>query len=220
MLLGGRCWCAALLCFQFYVRLWAKHLTAVSYFMNIWLCDLFIEHLKIHFALPTFMLLLFMHLVVVLYHWGVNTTQTYSRSHWVTVGEVMGTPAVNFNLPTGFCLWGCFAASFTSWPPSWQREKVSKSSLEQNLSSRASVSTRSGLTSPALCSCDLRALCAAWWEEVTQSGEHGTQGWPIFVCSLWQPLHFSKMSQLWFSDLKFKQHHRYDVNVFLLILFF
>lgn len=48
----------------------------------------------------------------------------------------------------------------TSCPPPWQQERVYKSSLQQNLSSQDQVSTRPALTSPARCSCDLRALSA------------------------------------------------------------
>lgn len=59
----------------------------------------------------------------------------------------------------GLQLW-CFGTSFTYCPPSWQQEKISKSSLQQSLSSQAQVSTRPALTSPACCSCDLGALSA------------------------------------------------------------
>lgn len=50
--------------------------------------------------------------------------------------------------------------------------------FDQTVSSRAQVST---LTSPARCSCDLRALCTAWWEEVTRSQEQGTLSCPCNV---------------------------------------
>lgn len=134
--------------------------------------------------------LLLMQVVFMFYHWVVKTTETCSRSHWVTVGD-----------GGVLQLWCSIYPQASAYEaPIWHKfhflpsiltagEILSKSSLQQTLSSQAQVSTRPALTSPAHCSCDLRTLCTAWWEEVTMSGEYGMQGWyltnvAIFVFSL------------------------------------
>lgn len=80
------------------------------------------------------------------YHWAVNKRETCYRSHWVTAGGALQP-------------WS-FGTSFTSCLPTWQQGWVCKSFLHQNVSAQDSVSTRPALTSPACCSCDLRAFCA------------------------------------------------------------
>lgn len=160
--------------------------------------------------------LLLMQVVFMFYHWVVNTTETCTRSHWVTVGE-----------DGVLQLWCSIYPQASAYEaPIWYKfhflpsiltagEILSKSSLQQNLSSQAQVSTRPALTSPAHCSCDLRALCTAWWEEVTTSGEHGMQGWYLtnvgYFCVFTLDTHSSCIFQKW--------HCRHCVHILLWMFF-
>lgn len=60
--------------------------------------------------------------------------------------------------------------------------------FDKTVSSLAQLSTLLFLTSPARCSCDLRALCTAWWEEVTRSQEQGMLSCPCNVGNFVQSL--------------------------------
>lgn len=113
------------------------------------------------------------------------------QSHWVTTGNgvLCFGPAVklkyDFPLPASCIL------TAGEW--------ASKSSLQPKaLHSQAQAFTLDLPTSPACCSCDLRALSyTPWWEEVAQSGERGTQG--CLSNAAWFPFfkHSSLLNSFW-----------------------
>ena len=134
----------------------------------------------------------------------VNTTETCSRSQWVTAGEGGVLQLWSSIYPQASAT--ASALVQVSLPALHHDSRRDSLNLPFNKNSSLRPRFPPGLPwhpPHARCSCDLRALCTTWWEEVTANGEHGTRGWFLtsedYFCTF--TLYFTEMSLISSSDV-------------------